>query len=244
MRLKKDNKGAAMIVALVVMTVLMMFCLSLLLVVYSLYTSTLKKNSTLQCKEACKTMSFELQSELTEPVYTDYESQSVAQKSVTGTGGDSLWFYIRYNIWQDSWPYYSSTERGHGKDTAYRYFTITPSEGVAGMTEDIKVCIYWEKDNTIDDTVSDDIATDGTGQEADGSDVLEQRADTILHVIVTCSKNEQSYSIETEYTLMAGEYADITDKTEEETMLRQGINPYNNSIYKFEKWQWVFSERE
>lgn len=43
MRLKKDNKGAAMIVALVVMTVLMMFCLSLLLVVYSLYTSTLKK---------------------------------------------------------------------------------------------------------------------------------------------------------------------------------------------------------
>lgn len=235
MRLKKNNKGAAMIVALVVMTVLMMFCLSLLLVVYSLYTSTLKKNSALQCKEACKTMSFELQSELTEPVYADHESQSAAQKSVTGTGGDSLWFYIRYNIWQDSWPYYSSTERGHGKDEAYRYFTITPSEDVAGMAEDIKVCIYWEKD---------DNASAGDGQEDDGSDILEQRADTILHVVVTCSKNEQSYTIETEYTLMAGEYADITDKTEEDTMLKQGVNPYNNSIYKFEKWQWVFSERE
>ena len=100
MRLKKDNKGAAMIVALVVMTVLMMFCLSLLLVVYSLYTSILKKNSALQCKEACKTMSFELQSELTEPEYADYESQRAAKEGVTGTGGDSLWFYIRYNIWR------------------------------------------------------------------------------------------------------------------------------------------------
>ena len=43
---------------------------------------------------------------------------------------------------------------------------------------------------------------------------------------------------------MAGEYADITDKTEEDIMLNNGVNPYNNSIYKFEKWQWVFSERE
>lgn len=235
MRLKKDNKGAAMIVALVVMTVLMMFCLSLLLVVYSLYTSTLKKNSALQCKEACKTMSFELQSELTEPEYADYESQRAAKEGVTGTGGDSLWFYIRYNIWQDSWPYYSSTEKGHGKDKAYRYFTITPSEDVAGMVEDIKVCIYWEKG---------DGDPDISGRENDGIDIPGQRTDTILHVIVTCSKNNQSYSIETEYALMAGEYADITDKTEEDIMLNNGVNPYNNSIYKFEKWQWVFSERE
>ena len=43
---------------------------------------------------------------------------------------------------------------------------------------------------------------------------------------------------------MAEEYEDITDKTEEDIMLNNGVNPYNNSIYKFEKWQWVFSERE
>ena len=103
------------------------------------------------------------------------------------------------------------------------------------MVEDIKVCIYWEKG---------DGDPDVSGQENDGIDIPDQRTDTILHVIVTCSKNKQSYSIETEYALMAGEYADITDKTEEDIMLNNGVNSYNNSIYKFEKWQWVFSERE
>ena len=65
----KDNRGSAMIVAIVVSIIVIAFTLSLLLVSYSLFTSSSKKVTQAQVKELAKSISFEICDELTKPTF-------------------------------------------------------------------------------------------------------------------------------------------------------------------------------
>ena len=65
-KLHSDDSGVAMIMALIVGVVVMAFCLSLLLVSYSLFAQTNRKNTGLQCKLLAQSCGEMLEAELTD----------------------------------------------------------------------------------------------------------------------------------------------------------------------------------
>lgn len=91
-----------MIVAIVVSMVVVVFCLSLLLVSYALFSSSVRRVTQNQCRELSKTISIEIEKELTTPAYTSFDMQ---KQDVTD-GKNLLWQYLRYNVCQGNWPYY------------------------------------------------------------------------------------------------------------------------------------------
>ena len=171
---KEENRGSAMIVAIVVSMVVVVFCLSLLLVSYALFSSSVRRVTQNQCRELSKTISIEIEKELTTPAYTSFDMQ---KQDVTD-GKNLLWQYLRYNVCQGNWPYYESeSSTDHGEKAAYRYFTLAATGGdttkYAAMADDISVCIYWENDGRYQIS----------------------KNDVILCVKVTCMKGEQTESM-------------------------------------------------
>lgn len=217
----KSNKGSAMIVSFIVVVILMMFALSLLLVSYSLYLSTVKENSKLQCKELAKTLSVELGNELTSVYFEDYASQKWAEDQVAVTGDHALWFYVRYNMWQSSWPYYNVDERGHTESYAFKDCKMLQETGDA-ISYDVNVTLYWESDREISASEKDD---------------------TPLYIVVEVAKGNQTYKVVSQYDLKVEEYPEIDNDTDTENTFSTTINPANNSIIKQEKWSFEFSER-
>ena len=69
LKLYKDNRGSAMIVAIVVSIIVITFTLSLLLVSYSLFVSNERKVTQSQVKELSKSISIEIGDELTCPQF-------------------------------------------------------------------------------------------------------------------------------------------------------------------------------
>ena len=173
-----------------------------------------------QCRELSKTISIEIEKELTTPAYTSFDMQ---KQDVTD-GKNLLWQYLRYNVCQGNWPYYESeSSTDHGEKAAYRYFTLTATGGdttkYAAMADDISVCIYWEND---------------------GSYQISKN-DVILCVKVTCTKGDQTASMLSKYNLSCMDYedAEIGVDTGDDT-----VNPSKNDILKSEHWSWSFLERE
>lgn len=88
---KMDNRGSAMITAIVVGVVMAVFCLSLLLVTYTLYAQTAKRNALIQCRYAAGSMADLLEQELkdtTSDLNNKLEGEMRHQKddgSFTGT---------------------------------------------------------------------------------------------------------------------------------------------------------------
>lgn len=226
---KRRRQGSAMIVAIVVSMVVVCFCLSLLLVSYALFQSSVRRVTQNQCRELAKTASIELEKEITSPVYSDVSSQ----QADLAQGKNMLWQYLRYNICQNNWPYYTEDAKtGHDADAAFRYFNLNASGGDAGsyaaMADDLSVCIYWE-----------------TGDPATKDDVT-------LFVKVTCSKGNQTASMISTYNLVctqfsSGESGQADDGTSSGTAGNGNItaaNPSGNNIDSTECWKWSFMERE
>ena len=217
---KEENRGSAMIVAIVVSMVVVVFCLSLLLVSYALFSSSVRRVTQNQCRELSKTISIEIEKELTTPAYTSFEKQ----KQDLDKGRNLLWQYLRYNVCQVNWPYFESeSSTDHGEKAAYRYFTLAATGGdttkYAAMADDISVCIYWENYGSY----------------------RTSKNDIVLCLKVTCRKGEQTASMLSKYNLscMAYESAEEGVDTGNKT-----VNPSNNAIEKKEYWSWSFLERE
>ena len=129
---KEENRGSAMIVAIVVSMVVVVFCLSLLLVSYALFSSSVRRVTQNQCRELSKTISIEIEKELTTPAYTSFDMQ---KQDVTD-GKNLLWQYLRYNVCQGNWPYYeseSSTDHGEKRRTG-----ILPSQQQAEIRQNMQ----------------------------------------------------------------------------------------------------------
>ena len=108
-----------MMIAIIVSVVVVAFSLSLLLVCYALFSSSARKVTSRQCKELAKTLSLELEQELTKPNFASYEEEQMALKSVSD-GENSLWFYLRYNLFQEQWPGYHAEYTEEKKELCYR----------------------------------------------------------------------------------------------------------------------------
>lgn len=221
---KKHNEGSAMLIAIVVSIVVVVFCLSLLLVSYSLFTSTSRKVSQTQCRELAKTVSIEIEKELAAPNYSSYADEKLACES----GDNPLWFYVRYNVCQDSWPYFEDQDvTGHNSKAAYRYFNLSTTGGdveqYKNMADDISVCMFWISEGNY----------------------YEEKEDTLLCVQVTVTKHEQKAMVSSYYVLGCGPYTedDVTDVEPASGSNMEAINPNGNIIDIEEHWSWSLQER-
>ena len=168
---KENNQGVALIVCITVISILIIFCFSLLLVSYTLYASQNKNLQSDRNAEAAKTLAVSLRDELAE-----------------GSDQSYLCNYLRYNVQQESnsWPYYEVNKEGnevagHGSADAKRYFNLTKTEGVniEGYPSQVELCMYWMRPVK----------------------KPEERNKTRLFVEITCNSGSQSYTIKCEYVL-------------------------------------------
>lgn len=233
---KYTNRGAAMMVCVVIIAILMAFVFSLLAVTYTLYASQNKKVASKRNSEAANTISIALEEELT--------SAGAYQNS-------DLWKYIRYNVGQeDTWPYYlpNDTTGEHDRNAAFRYFTMNyyhtddyfanPEDTLKGYPGNVSVCIYWMLPEDVNPSTVDLSTMNKNGLR--------------LFVEVICDTGSQSYVVTNEYKLKEDGYTNASADMKMKNMLNNILsepelnatyNPQNLSIEE-KKWSWVFEARE
>ena len=233
---KLNNRGAAMVLTIVLILVVLIFAFSLILVSYSLYSSQTKNLSSARNSEAVNTFSAALSSELTD--------SNAYNKS-------NLWKYLRCNIANmDSngnfpdWPYYAEDEDGyeiptHPKEYAVRYFTVNQNESIEGLPAVMRVGIYWMLPEDINEAdFLRDIA----------SDDLDTRLGALngIRIVIetTAETGSQVYRVEDTYRLSVAEAAETEYVREVEMLAGNSINnPANHSIDAREKWILSLVER-
>lgn len=206
---REQNKGSAMIVAIVVSLITVVLAMSLLLLAYSVHASVLKGNGRMQCKELAYSVSQEIQKELAVN-FDGYEEQ----KEAFAAGQNPLWFFLRYQIWQgdEYWPYFNEDENQHKKSAAYRYFTLQSSGNeVQRAADQILITMYW----------------DGSYETQKAS----MKDGTVLHVTVEVFKGEGYFANNMTFALEISDYEDVQEGIEDKN--GQAI------IMANEKWNWV-----
>ena len=216
---KNSNKGVAMIVCITVISILVVFCFSLLLVTYTLYASQNKNSQSDRNAEACKSLSVSLRQEL-----------------VDSNEDSNLYKYIRYNVLQDSWPYYAPEETGHEKEDAFRYFKLDKanSANIEGYPSDIEICIYWMPSEQLTEVT---IAADPENGIEETTKIIPARRGTRLFVEICCRSGSQSYTITSEYQLGISKIIKSNLKAKSDVM---DLNPARNTIDRDEIWKWKF----
>jgi hypothetical protein len=242
----KHNKGATMLVAIIIMAILIVFTFALTLAAYTLYASQNKNIASMKCAIAANSLSDALTGELNYiyDVPDDEVKLYPEQESY-------LYKYLRFNICQEgTWPYYAPGETGHTAEYAYRYFDLMHNtnktvEGkkidyIEGIPGKVVICIYWMLPEGVDPSTNPDLTT------LDKNGIR-------LFVEVTCEASSQSYTAKKEYVLRIGTY-DITDITQANRMsdVDMGknsiiINPmgFPDTSYDFtEMWIWKLANED
>lgn len=218
----RDNRGSALFAAIVVCTVLMSISLMVLAASYSYYMGALENGCATAAREAAKSLSYKLNMQIAHgEVYDSYEKQYAALVNAHSRGDGGLWFFLRYNVGQNSWKEYDSDSADKG-ESSKRYYQVDFVDN-SGVTKDnvvdkTYVCLYWEHGNF-----------PGVFTNANSG--------IILHMDVTCVCNNMSYTVERQYLLTAEDvYADVEDDVLSDTVY---FNPNGNSICISEIWRWT-----
>lgn len=223
-----NKKGSALLIAIVIMMVVTMLSLALLLVSYSLFATSNKQKNTEQCKEIAQGISRELEEEIT-GTSVDFSNYGEMRKALD-EGKSPLWFYLRFNLWQSSWPYYNSEERGHTSSYAYRYFSIDGTkDGEKDILGDVTVLMYWESESG---------AVKGSDEEQNEN----TQSETTFVILVTCQRGKQKSTIKSTYDIIIEEQADYGGEGEQ--IIRCTENPNNNTIQTNEKWTFGSPEHQ
>lgn len=227
---RTGKEGAALLIAVVIMMITVALSLSLLLVSGSLYGTLTRQSQMRQCRELAQTLSRAIESELTStPHFKSFEEQ----KAALDKGDYLLYFYLRYNVGQTSWPYYNSDEYGHTARAMRKFEINVPSELGASVT----VTMYWE------------------GEKLDyGSSWEENCEDTPLVIQVECTMGRQRSVDTSTYTLAVTKYAEANEESddpdgagpeeERDNTSNKEVNPDGNSISKAYYWSWGVPDRE
>lgn len=243
---KSMNKGATMMVAIIIIGILMVFAFSLLLVTYTLHASQNKNVASKMNSEAANSLSVALKTELEDE---DAEATS------------DLWRYLRFNVGQQEyWPYYcpelgrgeTQGAEGSTKD-AYKYFELktnyrdsyfeqeTDKSKVApdGFPGSIKLGIYWRLPKTVEkQAIADNTAPDdATVRDLIGHNKIR------LFIDIICETASQTYvsTIEFELTIdsMTKQEKDKLDKYAEDDRYNPNGRVILSDEDKEEKWIWV-----
>lgn len=238
---RKKNKGAALIVAIIVMAVLMVFAFSLMLVTYTLYSSQNKKIASKKCSEAANTLSQAMETEL--------------QDSDAYINSD-LWIYLRFHLLQSDWPFYEPKLDGHKASDAvktYEMFVnpqyIKPGEAtITGYPGSIKLKVYWMLPESVYEEHKNDREMTYISNLNPASFTMTDKKDIRLFVEIVCESASQTYTVTNEYTLQAAPFAseDSPEKKKLENNY-SGSDLYNKdgkyTIDFNEHWIWKFEER-
>jgi hypothetical protein len=161
-----DNSGFATIFTVIVSAVVMVFCLALLLVSYTLFTSASKAENRSRCRALTVSLSEELKSNITSVYFDSYEEESASRNS----GENQLWFYLRDNINSENFS-----------ETLSKTFRINTDDGTG---EDSTVTMYWKNGDESGGEDTDDIylyvevETESGGQTYTLTTVYDLEADT------------------------------------------------------------------
>ena len=146
---KSDNRGSAIITGLVVSAVLMVLCLSLLLVSYSLFLSTSNATSDMPNKEMIYSAADVIGEEITSQtvdvtsytVITESTSSNEEQETnETAAVPSALWDVIYKGISTGTWSYYKKGVDGHSDlDSCSKYYQMTAIGSVKLIVQ-----LYWE----------------------------------------------------------------------------------------------------
>ena len=241
---RKKNSGAAMVVAIIVIAVLMVFTFSLILVSYTLFASQNKRVASKKCSEAANSLSLAMASEL------DSSKNENAYKN------SDFWIYLRYHLMQGDWPFYEPKLEGHRESNAFKSFEMMVNPNyipsgkstIDGYPGSVKIRAYWMLPKTLYDEHSIETEPDffRTYTFSDWSD----KSGVRLFLEITCESASQSYTVKNEYYLSIVPY-DSTDPDQESEMTilaSYATSPLYNSDHKTimsgERWRWVFEKRE
>lgn len=117
---KLNNKGAAMMVCIILIAILMVFTFSLMLVSYTYYVSQSKNVASKRCSEAASSLSVAIDKEM--------QDQEVYLHS-------NLYLFARCNMWQSNWM-----------PEKERVFELEPSvenTKIEGIPSVVEVKMYW-----------------------------------------------------------------------------------------------------
>ena len=262
------DRGVALIIAVVIMAVLIVFTFSLSLIAYSMYASQNNSIASRRCAEAANSLCDAIIDELT---YTDPDNNRYPEYE------SYLYKYLRYNICQEAtWPFYDEGKEKHTREYACRYFDLkyntdkavydangsevaeptqgvddqtggsTPQEKVSnivGMPGKTYVCIYWKLPEEY-----------GNNTVLPGYDDTALKSGIRLYIEVTAESGNQTYTVTRELVLTAVKY-NQADHYELSRMNYLGnaandemINPLNLSITEdvntAEMWVWRLPTNE
>ena len=236
-RKKQYNKGAAMVVSIIIIAVLMIFAFSLILISYNLYAAQNKNLATMRNMEAANSLSIALQYEITE---------EDAWKN------SNLWNYVRFNMFDvdnpvTSWSYYSSKkegetgyEVGHDKDTVARVFMLDSNSGVEGLPAETTVKMYW--------SFPEGVSASEYQLVTDPETKMELKNGARLYVEIQCNTASQSYKVTDIYKLDIEEMIVPDDNAKQvqldaESARYMTEDEYNTRINRNEKWTWIHEAR-
>lgn len=240
---KLNNAGAAMMLTIVLIAVLMVFIFSLILVSYNLYASQNKNLASARNIEAADSLAGAIQEELT---------------SSDASTTSNTWKYLRANIAYTPlpsstdnewvyWPYYDPQDStgNHNKEMAFRYFNVERNTAMEGFPAEMTICMYW----TLPDGES---ATDLMADIKNGD--IAARKGICLYVETIASTASQTYKVVDVYRLKIHETSDVERIALKKIFDNQTYNPANHYAgtdseehivaAKKEKWKWVHVERK
>lgn len=141
----REKKGAALLVAVFLMLLLLVLSVSLLLGAYSLTHTMQGERQSMQTKELAKTFSTGLERELTEVQFAD----AAAEEAARSAGEDALWFYLKDQIGQGSWQVQTERTFAIGGENV-------TEETAEQLLEQSQVAMQWKElsDGTIELSVT------------------------------------------------------------------------------------------
>ena len=195
-RLLMDDRGSAMITALVVGVVMMVFALSMLLISYALYAQSAKRTTQIQCRYMAGELLRELETELGETdsgLFTGLRSQMRKRNEETGAF-EGIWVCSDTESTEGTDTLTYTLKRGSGDDELSAYelmveFTLlrgTDSEsGEEAAGTDSAV---YDKSDALESEVNpdewDEMASGGGGS---GS--------YVVNISVTCKRGNEMSSV-------------------------------------------------
>ena len=225
-RRKLNNDGAAMMVSIIIIAVLMIFAFSLVLISYSLYASQNKNLASMRNMEACNTLSVALEKDI---VSDNAHSDS------------NLWKYLRCNVFSDAWPYYNPGEAGHDMEDAARQFYLEGYSEMEGLPAKTTVKMYWTLPEGADmsdyETMTDNL------------EKLEFKKGIRLYIEIQCDTGNQSYKVTDVYKLFTDDILLEENAAALQTELgnikgNSAFNPDSNDILTNELWTWRHESRK
>lgn len=229
---KLNNRGAAMMLTVVLIMVIMIFAFSLILVSYTLYSSQTKNLSSARNMEAVNSLSLALQDEM---------------EDADASANSNLWKYIRCNIvyndtsteWLD-WPYYAENSdgvalAGHTSTEAYRYFTLDKNPDIEGFPARTRVCIYWMLPEGMSEAAFKTMLAN-----PDSADAIIAKTGVRLVMEITAESGSQIYRVTDTYQLSVTETTDALEQTAISLASQNpDCNPALHTVSSNEKWAWV-----